>query len=188
MDDLDSNSKINVNKNLIEEQRNPLYRRIPKFFYNFIFELPFENYKLYYKTGIIQKMSIEEKKKLSMRVQREELHRNFFVRMIKIRPQILDEEDYFHLNEVNHNLKIKRMILIIGLGLNWSYFSFNYIVLKKKSAKIFLWLNLLFFIGLVSTSIIQAREHRILYEKYKKVFDKNEIFDTMKKLYNINQY
>jgi hypothetical protein len=188
MDDLDLNSKINGKNNLIQDQHIPFYKRIFKHIYNFLFELPFENYKLYYKTGIIQKMSIEEKKKLSMRVQREELHRNFFVRMIKIRPQILDEEDFYHLNEVNHSLKNKRMLLIIGLGLNWSYFSFNYIVLRKKKAKVFLCLNLLLFMGLVSTSIIQAREHRILYEKYKKIYDKDEIFETMRKLYNINQY
>ena len=180
MEDLNSKLQDNISIN------QPFYKKIPTYCYNFIFELPFDNYKIYYKTGIIHKMSIDDKKKLSRNVHREELHRNFFIRMIRLRPQILDEEDQYHLNEVNHSVKIKRTILIAGLGLNWSYFCFNWIVLKKKKYKIFLYLNVVLFLGLVWTGRILTNENKILYKKYENVINKDEIFEMMKKVYNIN--
>lgn len=181
-----TNNNNSISLENADDDHKPFYRKIPSYLYNFIFELPFENYKIYYKTGIIQKMSIEERKKLSRNVHREELHRNFFIRLIKIRPQILDDEDQINLNELNHSMKMKRGFFIIGLGLNWLYFSFNWIVLKKKKGKLFITLNFLFFFGLLWTNSIQTREYKILHEKYKNIMTREEIYDAMKRIYNIN--
>ncbi len=109
-----------------------IFNKIRQTIYSTIWDLPFDNYHKYYKTGIIQKMSNQEKVEFYFERNKIESKKTSFKKLVLLRPNILDDDDLFHYNEViTKNKKHKAMYLSLFLINNFVHFA---LMLKNKNA------------------------------------------------------
>ena len=163
----------------------PTKKKISNILYSIFFELPFENYDEYYKSGKIQKMTREEKIQLIIENNRKKQHLEFFRKLLLIRPSFLDEEDYYSYNEELHKVKKLRMGVTFGLGINWSYFVYNFFIKKRMVIKSFLLMNGILFSLYIAANIRMSMEIGRLFEKYKKDIKREELEKVIKESYRI---
>jgi hypothetical protein len=160
---------------------------ISKTLHSFIFDLPFENYHDYYKTGIIQKMSKEQKIQFMIDKNLQKQHRQFFTYFINIRPNILDDEDAFSYRETLDVVNRYNTVIFLGFFLNWAYFSFNFFVNKRLLFKPLIIFNGLFFFAYLKTNKILLVEQDRLFEKYKNIFKREDVLNIFKESYRIDK-
>jgi hypothetical protein len=157
-----------------------------QFLYSIIWELPFDNYHKYYKTGIVQKMSKEEKKMLFINDNKKQLQTKFFKRIITLRPNILDDSDMIDLNRVKNNIKNIRYVLLSLFFLNSSFFGYKVMILKYRKINSFIYINLLLMTIFAFTNFYSNYYFKNLHEKYRNIIDDDEVVNTFKKVYNID--
>lgn len=163
-----------------------LRKKILNSIHGFIFDLPFENYRKYYKTGIIQKMTKEEKKKFFINMNIEDKHRKIFTRLLVMRPEFLDDTDLFDYRQ--HKSKVfKYQLLAFSLFfLNWSYYSFNFLVKQKRELKFFLLRNTFVILSIYYTTGMTEFKQKELFYKYKHVMTQDSLINLMKSAYRID--
>jgi hypothetical protein len=171
---MDSTSKNSMSSNILNKV------------YSFLFDLPFQNYHEYYKTGKIQKMSREEKIQFLIENNKKRQHYDFFRRLLLIRPTFLDDEDYYEYNEKLNKIKKLRGVAIIAFAGNWSYFVFNFIVKRRSVVKSFLLFNFVTLIYYVSLNASMNKETTRLFEKYKDLMKRDELDKLIKESYRID--
>jgi hypothetical protein len=162
------------------------FQKTKNFFYSLIFDLPFDNYHNYYKTGIIQKMSEEDIRNLLERKKSESQHKKYFSFLVSLRPNILDDQDMMDLKEFNYKMNYYYAFVIGGLLINWAYFSYNFILYKRPLYKRLICINLLCFLAYVKVDSFKQQHYERLYEKYKHIVKKDELQIILKKTYNID--
>lgn len=164
----------------------PLYKKISKYIYSAIFDLPFANYYEYYKNGKIQNMSKDEKHKLVLEMNKETQYRQFFKRLLRLRPAFMDDEDVFYYNITQNKIKNYRSAIIIGLFFNWNFFAYYFFVKKRNIYKFFISVNLILIVMYLRVNKYENRKYEELFEKYKNVIKKDEVFKIMKEAYRID--
>ena len=156
--------------------------------YSFLFDLPFKNYHDYYKTGIIQKMSKEEKINFMIEKNKERQHKQFFNYFLNIRPNILDDEDVFEYRETLDKMNKYQTVIFLGFFINWSYFTYNFFIKKRLVFKTLLIINGVFFIAYLKNNTTLSKEQDKLFEKYKNTFKREDLVSVMKESYGIDKY
>jgi hypothetical protein len=180
------NENIKINSNQ-ESLNSKGFSKIYKTIHSFIFDLPFENYNEYYKTGIIQKMSKEQKIQFLIDKNLHKQHRQFFTYFINLRPNILDDDDACSYRETLDVVNRYNTFVFIGFFLNWTYFSYNFFVNKRLLYKPLIIFNgLLFFAYIRNNNILSVEQNR-LFEKYKNIFKREEILNVFKESYRIDK-
>ncbi len=154
---------------------------------SFIFDLPFKNYHDYYKTGIIQKMTKEEKIKFMLEMNLERQHRQFFYYFINIRPNILDDEDLFEYKEVAYKNKIYQYWLLGGFFLNWSYFTYNFFIKKRFVYKPLILINGALLIAYLKVNTILNNYQESLFNKYKNILKREDLLGKVKESYRFDK-
>jgi hypothetical protein len=154
--------------------------------YNILFKLPFADYESMYESGKIHEMSNEEKKDYIFKLQQEDQHKKFFLRLIAVRKMIMDEEDVFEYNLLLNKVKRNQKMIFIGLFANWIYFSFNFMVLRKRKLMMFFIINISLLVTVHINNIYLHKEQQKLFLKYKSIFPYEDIVEVMKKVYNIS--
>ena len=160
--------------------------RIKGFFYSLIFDLPFDNYHKYYKTGKIQLMTKEEKTKIFLDSNEQSKQKDFFIQIIRMRPQILDDDDLSHVETEKKKIKYIRNFLILGLFFNWSFFSYFFLVKKQNFIKTLVFINLLLLSGMYGTNAYMNKMYGELYTKYIAIIKEDELKEIYNKIYNID--
>jgi hypothetical protein len=141
-----------------------------------IWDLPFENYHKYYKTGIIQKMSNQEKIDFFFERNRANAKKTHFKKLVIMRPNILDDEDLIKYNEVISKSK-KHKGIYLSLFIINSFIHFALMIKNKKSSyiKSMLATNILLTIFLPLLNIKTDQLHNDLYNKYRLILNEDEM-------------
>ncbi len=192
---MNKNEKLNdvndaMNKNLItpkptQTETLSFSSKIYDFMYKLIFELPIKNYRELYLTGKLQSMSQDEKIKMIIDNSKDEQHRRFFNRLLKVRPAFLDDEDLDEFNKFESNIKTFQIGIFSSLFLNWTYFSYNFIVKKRNKLKLLICLNIFIFCVYTYSKIYAGNFYGKLFDKYKTIVKQDDIFRIMKNSYRI---
>ncbi len=170
-----------------QNNNNTFLSKIYETFVSFIVDLPFKNYKEYYKTGIIQKMNNEEKIKFMIELNNERQHRHFFKYFINLRPSILDEDDCWEYKESMNNIKQYNYAIFSGFFLNWSYFTFNFFIRKRYVYKPLIIINGLLFLVYLRVNSVENRMMDNLFNKYKHVIKREDVIKIIKESYRFDK-
>jgi hypothetical protein len=152
-----------------------------------IWDLPFENYHKYYKTGIIQKMSNQEKIDFFFERHKETNKKNYIKRLIIIRPNILDDEDKIKFLEYKEKADRLRFLYLASFGLN--NFLCGYVYLLKRSVWVIKYLvfsNVVFLFTFPFLKLNQDEFNEEMYLKYRHIIDEDKTYDMFKKASNID--
>jgi hypothetical protein len=151
-----------------------------------IWDLPFENYHKYYKTGIIQKMSNQEKIDFFFDRNKEFNRKNNIKTLIILRPNILDDEDKQKFFEVKQNADRTRFVYLTSFFLN--NILCGVIILRKYTWvwKYIIFSNIILLFGFPFTNIRQSKFNDELYTKYRYVLDEEKTFEVFKEANSID--
>jgi hypothetical protein len=170
----------------MSEGDSNFFTRVKNTINSIIWDLPFDNYHKYYKTGIIQKMSKDEKIDFFFERHKEFNKKDNIKKLIVLRPNILDDEDkiLFLENKEKYN-KIRGFYFII-LCLN-NIFS-CYLILQRKSYVLkyvaISNLGLLSIFPFLNYKSQLVNEH--LTNKYRNIISEEETYDVFKQSSNID--
>jgi hypothetical protein len=152
------------------------FKRFRNFVWNSIWNLPFENYEKYYTNGKIFKMTQNEKIEMTVRDSIEKQKYSMFIRIVKLRPNILNNDD-MELFEIESNKCKRKTYMVLGiLFLNGTLFTYK-MALRKDPSLIWKFLGGNLILG-VLYSVIKLKENRLftyLFNKYEKYINFNEM-------------
>ncbi len=169
----------NLNDN--NQQNTSIFQKFKNGIYSILFDLPFDNYHTLYKTGKIKTMDIEQKKQLIYKENDIRLKKNFFTRLISLRPTILDDEDFIEFNIINGKAKKERGLIILGFFLlnSWTFYMVS---IKKKNFFLKFFFMNIFLIGMFSYSSFKLQT---FFEKMYIKYDKEIVNKEMEEKMNI---
>lgn len=163
---------------------NSIFHKIKKTVNAILWDLPFDNYHSFYKTGEIHKMDIEQKKNIIYKESNLKLKKMFFARLIGMRPTILDDEDYTEFNNILARNKKEKAIVILGFfGLNaWTFYMVS-IKHKTKFFGKFLFFNFLLIICLYYSNNKLQSFYDKMFVKYDKEIINAELEEKINMVY-----
>jgi hypothetical protein len=162
---------------------NSPLQKISNALYSIFFGLPFTDKDNYEK---LKKMSKDEKIKYFIMNNKEQQHKKFIIRLINMRSNILDDEDKYHYEEVKNKTNKISMVIFFLFAANWSVFCYHLMVKKSRKFKLFLVINSGLFCILFGMSAYLNKENDRLFKKYKNILPEEEIFQLMRKTYNMD--
>jgi hypothetical protein len=178
-----SKENVNLKKDEFDVSKHEFYQKDPdrskrfkNFIWNSIWSLPFENYEKYYTNGKIFKMTQNEKIEMTVKDSIEKQKYTMFIRIVKLRPNILNNDD-MELFEIESNKCRRKTYIVLGiLFLNGSFFTYK-MALRKDIGLIWKFLGGNLAIGFLY-SVIKLRENRVftyLFNKYENYINFNEM-------------
>ncbi len=176
----------NKENSLDNHLNDSIFKKTKNFLYSFLFDLPFDNYHKYYKTGKIHTMTEDEKRTLLDNKKSDSQYKKLLFLLISLRPNVLDDQDMMDMKEFNNKMKKYYAIVIGGLVLNWAYFSYNFIIKKKALYKNLMILNFLCFLAYIKVDSYKQHFYDGLVQKYKHIIKKQDLQNIIKKTYNID--
>jgi len=170
-----------------EDLKKSTFQTIKRVISSLIWKLPFENYDKYYTNGLIQKMTHEEKIQFTIQQHKKDQEKNFFLRIVKCRPTILDDEDLIEYNKIFKKSSFHLKIVFSFLFLNTLYGGYSILKTKKLfTNKIFLFNSFLIFAGYFYVQSYQHKHFNRLFTKYKEIYKSEETTKIFLKLQGIN--
>jgi len=178
----------NEKKNKIEmdENYNNFFNKALRITKNLIWKLPFENYDKYYSNGIIHKMSQQEKLEFTINQHKKTQEKKLLLRLVKLRPNILDDNDLIQFNHVNEKSKFHLQILFTCLFLNTTYAGWLIHKKQKLFNKYFVMITFSIIASYGYISSYQSKLNNYIYDKYKDIFKNDETRDVFLRLGGIN--
>lgn len=165
---------------------NDSQNKVVKILKSLLFDLPFDEYHTLYKTGIISKMSNQEKINFVLKNQNERRSRQLFNSMITLRPNILDDEDKIELTERNNKIIKARGMLMASMFLTGSYTGYHILFKNYKKIKYFVIINFGIIVLYQFTYSYMDSYYATLHEKYKNIIKEDELMRVFKSAYNID--
>jgi hypothetical protein len=163
------------------------FNKLKNLINSFIWDLPFENYHKYYKTGIIQKMSNQERIDFFFKRHKDLNKKNYIKRLIILRPNILDDEDKIYFLENKQQADRLKTIYFVGFVLN--NFFCGYLLLVKRSLGTIQYIafsNIMFLFLFPVTKMKQEKLNEEIYLKYRHLIDEDKTYDMFAKASNID--
>ena len=160
----------------MNDDSQSIFERIKKIINSLIWDLPFENYHKYYKTGIIQKMSNQEKIDFFFERHKNNSKKLYFKRIINLRPNILDDDDLFKYKEIISKGKKNKGIYLSLFFLNNTIHFYLLLIKKTSYMKSLVGTNILF---LFAFPFLDMKTHNMfddLYVKYRLIYDEDELY------------
>ena len=124
-------------------------------------------------------MDIEQRKQLLYSENNAKLKKMFFSKIIKLRPTILDDEDFVELNNLLATSKYEKGLTILGFfGLNsWTFYMVA--IKKQKFLAKFMAMNFILIGMLYYSSFKLEKFYDRMYDKYDKLIVNQELEEKM---------
>jgi hypothetical protein len=174
-------------KKMENNNENNFFQKIKNIIYSIIWDLPFENYHKYYKTGIIQKMTQEEKINFFFERNKQNIKKNYATRMFILRPNILDDEDKIRYLENKQKSDRLKLIYLATMIVN-NFGSCYFFLLNKKmsSVKYMVVSNAVMILAFPFLNKNTQRLNEELYLKYRDVINEDKVYSSIKEASNID--
>lgn len=164
------------------------YKNLGKFLWKSIWHLPFENYDKYYTNGKIFKMTHYEKLEMTIKDSIEKQKYTMFIRIVKLRPNILNNEDMELFEYESNKARKKTYFVLFLLFLNGSFFSYK-MALKKDTSLIWTFLagNTCLLLLYITFKAKENKLYSYLYNKYNKYINYDEMRQVLIDIENKTQ-
>ena len=170
----------------MNDDSQSLFEKIKKIINSIIWDLPFENYHKYYKTGIIQKMSNQEKIDFFFQRNKFNSKKLYFKRIVNLRPNILDDKDLFKYTETIAKSKRNKAIYLSMFFFNNTIHFYLLIIRRKSYIKSLLATNFIFLFSFPFVDIKTEKMFDEFYFKYRLIYDEDELLRKFQEFNNID--
>lgn len=153
---------------------------------DYIIGIPTVEYKTLFKTGKIQQMSNDEKTELLLKNYQRTTYLNTIMVILKTRPNIMDDDDFSKYMNIKQKFDYFLKIFVVGLFINFSFLSFQYLVRKKKPFKFFFISNFILFGMFAYAQNNFTTDFVQICKKYEALIPENKLIELIKECKNIH--